>query len=100
MSDVGETIRDSILRGLEEAAQGRPDPEAPQSYVVGNVENAAIGIFETSDRLAAWLRTLGLDPYKGPDAVLGLGLLLTLDVKNGRRPEPVIDEDFEWPDEH
>jgi len=100
MSDVNMPIKASILRTLAEAAQGQPDPEAPQSYVVGNVENAAIGIFENSDRLSAWLRGLGLDPYKGPDAVLGLGLLLTLDVKNHRRPEPVIDESFEWPDEH
>lgn len=100
MSDGTETIRDSILRSLDAAAGGRPDPEAPQSYMVGNVENAAIGIFENSARLAAWLRGLGLDPYKGPDAVLGLGLLLALDVRNGRRPEPVIDADFEWPEEH
>ena len=100
MSDVKKTIKDSILRSLEDAVQGHPDPEAPQSYVVGNVENAAIGIFENSDKLAAWMRGLGLDPYKGPDAVLGLGLLLALDVKNHRRIEPVIDEDFEWPEEH
>lgn len=100
MSEVKETIKDSILRGLADAAHGRPDPEAPQSYAVGNIENGAIGVFESNDRLAKWMRGLGLDPYKGPDAVLGLGLLLTLDVKNNRRPEPVIDEDFEWPEEH
>ena len=47
-----------------------------------------------------WPNGCAADPYKGPDAVLGLGLLLTLDVKNGRRPDPVIDEDFEWPEEH
>jgi len=100
MNDVKETIRDTILRSLESAAQGAPDPEAPQSYAVGNIENAAIGVFESNDKLAIWMRDLGLDPYKGPDAVLGLGLLLALDVKNHRRVEPVIDEDFEWPDEH
>ncbi|HZV19733.1 MAG TPA: hypothetical protein VFF84_13670 [Sphingobium sp.] len=100
MSEVKEMFKASILRALNDAADGRPDPEAPQSYAVGNIENAAIGVFESNDRLAQWMRSLDLDPYKGPDAVLGLGLLLTLDVKNNRRPEPIIDEDFEWPEEH
>lgn len=98
MSDVKETIKDGILCILDQ--QGHPDLEAPQSYAVGNIENAAIGVFENSDKLIAWMRDIGLDPYKGPDAVTGLGLLLMLDMKHGRRQEPIVDEDFEWPDEH
>lgn len=98
MSDDQKTIRDAILRLLDE--QGHADLEAPQSYAVGNIENAAIGVFENRGKLVAWMRGVGLDPYKGPDAVAGLGLLLMLDREHGRRLEPVVDEDFEWPDEH
>ena len=94
------SFKDSVFRALEVAQGDGPEPVAPQTYSVGNIENAAIGIFENSDKLIAWMRDLGLDPFKGPDTVLGLGLLLMQDVRNNRRLEPVIDHDFEWPDEH
>jgi hypothetical protein len=98
---MGEaSFKDSLFRALEQVGSDVPEPVAPQTYSVGNIENAAIGLFETNDKLIAWMHELGLDPFKGPDTVLGLGLLLMLDVKNNRRLEPVVDADFEWPDEH
>ena len=39
----------------------------------------------------------GLDPQKGQDAVLGLGLLVTMDDKINPRPEY---EHFDYPDDH
>ena len=94
------SFKDGMFDALEQAGGDLPDLKAPQTYTGGNIESAALGIFENNDRLGAWMRSIGLDPYKGPDTVLGLGLLLTLDVKHNRRVEPVVDEDFEWPDDH
>ncbi|MBB5986245.1 hypothetical protein [Sphingobium lignivorans] len=90
------TVRDDILGMLESGEAPRP----PQSYAVGGIEMAAIGIFENSARLVAWMQEMGLDPHQGPDAVLGLGLLLVRDARAFPRPTPVVDADFEWPDDH
>lgn len=99
--DEGKTsIKDGILQTLEEIGQGLPDPEPPQSYFMSSIEMSAMSVFENNGKLTRWMHERGLDPHKGPDSVLGLGLLLIMDAKINPRPEPSEDDDFEWPDDH
>jgi hypothetical protein len=93
MDEVSTSIRDEILQLLE----GGDDPRPPTSYFMNSIEMMAMSVFERNRVLLAWMKARGLDPDKGYDAVLGLGLLLALDAKNFPQPEL---EHYEMPDDH
>ena len=96
MGDGTTGIRDDILQLLEER-YGRDDPRPPSSYFMNSIEMMAMSVFERNRALLAWMNAHGLDPDKGHDAVLGLGLLLAIDAKNYPQPEL---EHYEMPDDH
>lgn len=93
------TIRDEILRHLEETSADRGQhPEPPSSYFMASIELMAMSVFERNGALSAWLRRHDLDPHMGPDAVLGVALMLILDAKHNPRPAPLADDEIE--DDH
>jgi len=96
MDDVKTSIRDEIL-ALYAERHGSDDPRPPSSYFMSSIEMMAMSVFERNRVLLAWMRERGLNPDKGHDAVLGLGLLLAIDEKNFPAPEL---EHFEMPDDH
>lgn len=96
MNDVKTDLKGVILSQIEAASDG-DDPLPPTSYFMGNIEIIAMSAFENRHALSEWMRARGLDPSKGPDAVLGLGLLLTLEDKRNPRPDY---EHYEMPDDH
>jgi hypothetical protein len=97
MTDLNTSIKDVILQRLEDLAGDAPHPVPPESYLMSSIEISAMSVFESNGRLTQWMLERGLDPQKGQDAVLGLGLLVTMDDKINPRPEY---EHFEYPDDH
>lgn len=98
MTDTITTIKETILQQLEQGSQHRgAHPQPPSSYFMASIEMMAMSVFEKSNALTDWMHEQGLDPHKGPDSVLGLGLLLTIDGKINPRPDY---EHFEYPDDH
>jgi|GEM_PF-2208654 len=100
MSEVVTTIREDILQALAQAADGREDPAPPSSYAMASIELMAMSVFDNNRRLTGWMRERDLDPLKGPDALLGVALLLLVDTQKNPRPEPSEDDDFDFPDDH
>jgi len=104
MSDLATSamanIKEDILQCLADAAGGRDDPPPPSSYAVASIEMMAMSVFDNNRRLTSWMKERGLDPLKGPDAVLGVALLITLDAQKNPRFEPSEDDDFSFPDDH
>lgn len=93
------TIRDEILHYLEEISPDRGDhPTPPSSYFMQSIELSAMSAFERNGALSNWLRRHDLDPHMGPDAVLGVALMLILDAKKHPRPTPLADDEIE--DDH
>ncbi|MBT2186310.1 hypothetical protein [Sphingobium nicotianae] len=92
-------IRDEVLHYLEEVSADRSDqPEPPSSYFMASIELMAMSVFERNGTLSKWMHRQGLDPHMGPDAVLGVAMMLILDAKKNPRPAPLADDEIE--DDH
>lgn len=97
MSDTRVTIKDSILDLLDAGSDGAAHPTPPSSYFMSSIETMAMSVFEKSRALTGWMEAQALDPHAGPDCVLALGLLLTIEGKANPRP---VYEHFDYPDDH
>jgi hypothetical protein len=100
MSEVAAAIRKDILDVLARVGDPKDDPAPPSSYAMASMEVMAMSVFDNNRRLTNWMRERGLDPLSGPDALLGVGLLLLSEVEKNPRPEPAFDDDDEFPDDH
>ena len=100
MADVMTNLKDDILQCLAQAAGGADDPTPPSSYYMSSVESMAMSIFDNNPALRTWMHGRGLDPLKGPQAVLGLGCLLVRDAEINPRFELTDAERAELADDH
>ena len=99
MQDSKTMIRDELLNYLEQVSEDRGQhPAPPRSYFMDSIELMSMSVFERDGGLSRWMRGQGLDPHMGPDAVLGVALLLVLDAKHNPRPTPLADDEIE--DDH
>jgi hypothetical protein len=100
MSEVATAVKAEVLELLSRISDPREDPAPPSSYAMASIELMAMSVFDNNRRLTSWMRERGLDPLSGPDAVLGVGLLLAVETQKNPRPEPAIGDDEEFPDDH
>jgi hypothetical protein len=99
MQDTKTTIREELLRYLEDVSDDRgAHPEPPHSYFMASIELMAMSVFERDGALSKWMRRHDLDPHMGPDAVLGVAMMLILDAKYHPRPAPLADDEID--DDH
>ena len=99
MQDSKTMIRDELLNYLEQVSEDRGQhPTPPRSYFMDSIELMSMSVFERDGAVSKWMRRHGLDPHMGPDAVLGVALMLVLDAKHNPRPTPLADDEIE--DDH